>query len=97
MTTASLRSRERTEPISLADPAVRAAWLAGLRSHFEDLVIAALDATDAPANRDLGRREARRIIGKSADALARALDAAGAPPVAEADRAVCLRPGPERL
>jgi hypothetical protein len=48
--------------VDLSDPTVRAAWLADLHEQMTDGLAAALDATAPPAARDLGRREARRII-----------------------------------
>lgn len=72
--------------VDLADPVVRARWLAAARSQAEDLISAGSDATAPPDARDLGRRAARRIIGDAGGALRQLLDAAGAPPVAEADR-----------
>lgn len=87
----SPRPQEHPGTVDLADPAARAIWLVGLRSHLEDLIGAALDATAAPAKRDFGRRLGRRIIREAADASRRALDAAGAPPVVEADQAIGLR------
>lgn len=74
--------------LDLADPAVRRDWLAGVRSHFADLAAAALDATEPPGKRDLGRREAKRIVVAASAAVCAALDAAGAPDVDEADRAI---------
>jgi hypothetical protein len=76
------------EPIDITDPTIRAAWLGGLRSQLEDLIGAAMDATEPPARRDFGRRTARRIIGDAADNLRKALDVAGAPALDEADRAI---------
>lgn len=91
------RTREKPGAVDLADPAARATWLAGLRSHLEDLIGVALDATAAPAKRDFGRRSGRRLIREAASALRHALDAAGAPSVMDADRAVRVRRAPERV
>jgi len=63
--------------VDLADPAVRAEWLAGLHSHAADMAGAALDATEPAGRRDLGRREARRIIRESERAITASFDAVG--------------------
>lgn len=91
MPTSPPRDPNDPGPVDLTDPAVRTAWLGGVRSHVEDLIGAAMDQTEPIAGRDVGRREARRIIGDAASALRHALDAAGAPPVADADRAILRR------
>lgn len=80
-------SRPTLPHADLADLETRTQWLAGVRSHVEDLVAAALDASAPPARRDLGRRQHRRIIVGAASALRDALDAVGAPDVASADAA----------
>jgi hypothetical protein len=88
MATVPRRPQGATDPLAprvdLADPAARAAWLEGMHEHVADLAAAALDATEAPARRDLGRREARRIIVESEEAIASAFAAVGHPPPAAA-------------
>lgn len=79
------RPHESPTTANLADPTVRAQWLAVARSQVEDLIFAAEDATAAPGVRELGRRSARRLIGDASDSLRHLLDSAGAPTVAEAD------------
>jgi hypothetical protein len=49
-------------PLDLADPAVLRAWLADLRLQLDDALGAGDDATRPPGQRDLGRREARRLL-----------------------------------
>ncbi len=49
-------------PLDLADPAVLRAWLADLRLQLDNAVGAGEDATRPPAERDLGRRTARRLL-----------------------------------
>ena len=68
----------REDAVDLADPAVRAAWLAGVRTHVEDLAAAALDATEPPGRRELGRAAARRLVDDATSALREALGAVGA-------------------
>lgn len=63
--------------VDLSDPAIRAAWLAELHEQTSDALAAALDATAPPAARDLGRREARRIITGAERAIGQMLAAAG--------------------
>lgn len=64
---------------TLTDPTTRAAWLADVRAQTADIIAAGLDATAPPGERDLGRREARRIIREAGGALASRLAEAGAP------------------
>lgn len=82
------REQDGRGAVDLADPGMRAAWLAGIRSHVEDIISAAMDATAPPSERDFGRREARRIISEAAGALRHSLDVAGAPAVDAADAGV---------
>lgn len=82
-------------PVDLSDPAARADWLAAARSQVEDLIEAAEDATAPLQARELGPRAARRIVGDAGGALRDLLDAAGAPPVSEADRSTA-RPSEAR-
>lgn len=82
MTTVPERPRgaNATNPpaqVDLADPAARADWLAMLNEETADLVAAALDATTAPAARDLGRRAARRIVTEAEQAIGALLSTAG--------------------
>lgn len=63
--------------VDLADPAARARWLADLRQQTDDILAAGLDATAQPAERDLGRRAARRIITDAGRKLAALYAAAG--------------------
>jgi len=73
-----------SKAVDLADSAARAAWLAGLYDHVTDLAAAAFDATAPPAERDLGRREARRIIQESEKAISAAFAAVGYRPLTAA-------------
>lgn len=56
-------------PVDLADPAARAHWIRAAQEHARDLAAAALDQVAPPQDRDLGPRQARRIITEAADAL----------------------------
>jgi hypothetical protein len=80
----STRSKKGQRP-DLAPPAHHAEWLASLRAQTEDLIAAAEDAVAPPAQRALGRREARRIIGDAASALRQLLDSDIAVPVDPGD------------
>lgn len=51
------------------DPAACASWLAALDSATKDVIAVGEDQTEAPANRDLGRRAARRAIAESGGAI----------------------------
>jgi hypothetical protein len=63
--------------VDLADPAARAQWLDALQVQIDDAIAAALDATDRPSRRVLGRYEARRQIKAAARAIGTLLAAAG--------------------
>ena len=63
--------------VDLTDPSVRDQWLIGVCAHAADLVCAALDATDPPAKRKLGRRGAREMVTEAADSLRVAFAAVG--------------------
>jgi hypothetical protein len=66
-----------TPTIDLSDPTLRAAWLVDLYEQTADALAAARDATAPPASRDLGRREARRIITDAEHSIGELLAAVG--------------------
>jgi hypothetical protein len=55
-------TKPRVPQVDLADPGARAVWLAAMRGSIADIIAAADDQTRPHARRDLGRREARRIV-----------------------------------
>jgi hypothetical protein len=63
--------------VDLADPAARAAWLSALYESAADVIDAAEDQTRPSGERDLGRREASRIIGDAKDSIASLFEAVG--------------------
>src|SRR5262245_42603513 len=63
--------------VDLTDPAARAAWLAAMRESTLDALAAGEDQTRPPGARDLGRREARRILTDAGRSIGQLLAAAG--------------------
>jgi hypothetical protein len=66
--------------LDFTDPAARTAWLRDVWKQVSDACAAGEDATRAPGARDLGRREARRIIVEATENLTALFEAAGIDP-----------------
>lgn len=63
-------------PLDFADPSALRAWLARVEAVADDALSAGEDQIRSPAERDLGRRQAGRLLAEARSSLARLLDVA---------------------